>query len=268
MRIGRKTWPAVAGGIFLALSGCGDHNNFFGSIADDTSTDAKIEDAQIALDKGDCQAAIDGFTSAFNHDPANVGYRVNLAAAYTCRAGFNIPALIRIVADYISQGQSDSFNLFAAIAESAVKLVSTTWPNDTSQAILYLRDPDSNLLTTTECSPPPFGNNSDAAFNEAIVQTIRGVMAAVITGGIPASSAKLVGEALRDADSGIACANSIAGGNVIVDSDVAKAIHDLNVGLNDMNCTSGASSNDACHVDDLSSSELQQYLSDRGFTFN
>jgi hypothetical protein len=160
----------------MGLSGCGDHNNLFGSLADDSSIEAKIEEAQIALDKGDCQTAINGFTEAFNHDPNNIDTRVNLSAAYTCRAGFNVPSLIRVVADFTASGQTaDQFNLFKAIADATVKHVSETWDPDTTQAVSYLTDP--NLPVTGGCDPAPFGYNPDAAFNQAIVSTVRAVMA-------------------------------------------------------------------------------------------
>lgn len=267
MRIRRLRWVAATAWMLIGLSGCGDHNNLLGSLANDTSIEAKIQDAQIALDKGDCQTAINGFTAAFNDDPNNVGIRVNLAAAYTCRAGFNVPALIGVVAKFSASGQTaDQFNLFKVIADTAVNLVSATWDPDTTKAISYLSDPNPNLPTTTQCAPPPFANNPDAAFNEAIVATIRAVMAVaelqnaaggvILTQSITPAVATLVGSALRDADNGIACSNSIAGGNAIVDTDVAQSIHELNQGLNGL---------DGNLTNPLTAAELQQYLNTQGF---
>jgi hypothetical protein len=273
MRIRGIGWAAGMAGVLLSLSGCGDHNNFLGSLADDHSLDAKIEEAQIALDKGDCQTAINGFTAAYNHDPSNIGIRVNLAAAYTCRAGFNVTELIRIGAKFASSKQSaDQFNLFKTIADAAVRLVSATWNADTTTAIGLLTD--KTLPATGGCKLAPFAYNPDAAFNEAIVETIRAVMAVtelknaagvILTGSITDAVAKPIGSALADADQGIACSNSIAGGNVVVDTDVAKAIHDLNVGANDLDCPTGAPADAACHTNDLSAAELQQFLNAQGF---
>ena len=266
MRIRQIGWAAAAW-MMIGLSGCGDHNNFFGSLADDNSIEAKIQEAQIALDNGDCQTAINGFTDAFNHDPSDVGIRVNLAAAYTCRAGFNIPALIRIVADFVSSNESaDQFDLLKAIADATVDLVSATWDADTAQAVSLLTD--QNLPVTGGCTPVPFAYNPDAAFNQAIISTVRAVMAVtslqnaatgvILTGNITPALATLVGGALRDADNGITCANSIIGGSSIVDSDVAEAISELNVAIN--------TTPDNDPDDDVTVAELQQFLDDQGFT--
>lgn len=260
-----RRWAAVTGLIAFGLSGCGDHNNYFGSIADDKSTEAKVQEAQIALDHGDCQAAIDGFTAGYNHDPNDVKIRINLAAAYACRAGFNVPALIRVGADFIASGKTaDQFDLFKAISDSAVDFVSASWDPDTIQAISYLTDP--TLAPTGGCNPAPFAYDPDAAFNEAIVSTIRAVMAVsslqdaateiISTGKITPLSAEIVGSALRDADQGIACADSIIGGSVVVNSDVAEAISQLDQGLNGF---------DGDLTNPLTASELKQYLEDQGF---
>jgi hypothetical protein len=257
---------AVTGLIAFGLSGCGDHNNYFGSIADDQSTEAKVQEAQIALDHGDCQAAIDGFTAGYNHDPNDVKIRINLAAAYACRAGFNVPALIRVGSDFIASGKTaDQFHLFKAISDSAVDFVSASWDPDTTQAISYLTD--TSLVPTVGCNPAPFGYDPDAAFNEAIVSTIRAVMAVsslqdaatdiIAAGSITPLLADIIGSALREADQGIGCANSIIGGSAVVNSDVAVAIHALNQGLNGL---------DGDLTNPLTASDLEQYLKDQGFT--
>lgn len=258
-------WVAVTGWIAFGLAGCGDHNNYFGSIAGDNSIEAKVQEAQIALDQGDCQTAINGFTAGYNHEPNDVGIRVNLAAAYACRAGFNVPALIRVGADFIDSGKTaDQFDLFKAISDSAVDFVSASWDPDTNQAIFYLTDP--SLAPTGGCKPAPFGYDPDAAFNEAIVYTIRAVMAVsslqeavtgiISDGKITPAVADIVGSTLREADQGIGCADSIIGGTAVVNSAVAKVIHALNQGLNGL---------DGDLTDPLTDSELKQYLKDQGF---
>ncbi len=263
MRIGQEGWVAAMVGVIIGLSGCGDHNNFLGSLADDTSIEAKIEEAQIALDQGDCETAINGFTSAFNDDPNNVGIRVNLAAAYTCRAGFNVTALIRIGADYVSKGQNDQFNLFKAIADAAANLTSDSWNEDTNDAIRLLTADNVTIIPGSyDCAP--YNNDPDAAFNQAIVFAIRAVMAVatlqdlvtgvILTGNIP-DVATIVGSALRDADTGISCASNIAG-NAVVGTDVAGVISDLNQGLNGL---------DGNLLNPLTAAELHLYLDDHGF---
>lgn len=264
MRIRRIGWAAALA-MVVGLSGCGDHNNFFGSLADDHSIEAKIQEAQIALDRGDCQTAINGFAAAYNHDPNNVDTRIKLAAAYACRAGFNVTELIRIGADFVSSGQdADQFNLFKAITDTAANLVSTTWDADTTTAVSLLED--DSLPPTGGCDPAPFAYDPDAAFNQAIIYTIRGVMAVttlqdlatavILTGEITPAVAGVVGGALRDADRGITCSNSIVGGTAVVDNDLAQAISELHQSLNGL---------DGNLDNPLTAAELQQYLDDQGF---
>ncbi|HLG23115.1 MAG TPA: hypothetical protein VI382_09885, partial [Candidatus Manganitrophaceae bacterium] len=91
-----------AGFLFLLacfLGGCGD-SNFFESLADDNSLEARREKAQQALDKGDCDTAVALFTDIQQGDPTNVDRRLDLSAAYLCRAGFSVPGLIRVAADF------------------------------------------------------------------------------------------------------------------------------------------------------------------------
>ena len=263
MRIRQTSWAVLA--MVVGLSGCGDHNNFFGSLADENSIEAKVQEAQIALDRGDCQTAINGFTAGFINDPNDVDMRIKLAAAYACRAGFNVTELIRVGADFVASGDTaDQFNLFKAIADAAVNLVSATWDADTTTAISFLTD--TSLPPTGGCNPAPFAYNPDAAFNQAIIYTIRGVMAVttlqnlatgvILTGNITPAVAGVVGDALRDADNGITCSNSIIGGSIVVDSDLAEAISELHQSLNGL---------DGDLDNTLAAAELQQYLDDQGF---
>jgi hypothetical protein len=165
-------WVGITGWIAFGLTGCGDHNNFFGSLADDTSIEAKIQEAQTALDKGDCQTAINGFTDAYNHDPNNVGIRVNLAASYTCRAGFNVPALISIAADF-GAGTLSKDRLFQTIADKAVDTISSSWPMDLATAKgLLAQDPNVH-------PPLAFKNDPDAGFNLSIVSLMQAVLTVV-----------------------------------------------------------------------------------------
>jgi hypothetical protein len=165
-------WVAVTGWIAFGLSGCGDHNNYFGSLADDNSIQAKIQDGQTALDRGDCQGAIDNFTDVYNHDPNDVKSRINLAAAYTCRAGFNITTLIRIAADF-GAGTISKDRLFQTIADKAVATISSSWPTDLATAKgLLAQDPNVH-------PPLAFKNDRDAGFNLSIVSLVQAVLTVV-----------------------------------------------------------------------------------------
>lgn len=155
-------WIGITGWIAFGLTGCGDHNNFFGSLADDHSIQAKIQDGQTALDRGDCQGAIDNFTDVYNHDPNDVKSRINLAAAYMCRTGFSVTEFIAIAADMATSGSGvTSQNVFKNVASNAVTVLNADWPADTDTAI--------NLLT-------PYQTDTDVAFNLAIYEMIRAVM--------------------------------------------------------------------------------------------
>lgn len=229
--------------VALGLSACGDHNNLLGALADEDSRQAKMEEGQIALDRGDCPTAIERFTELFNEDPDDLDIRLNLAAAYACRAGFIVTDLIRVAADFISSDQTaDDFHLFKGIADAAVRVVSPTWDPDTQTAIDLLEDPALSSLIPG-CDPAPFANHPDAAFNRGILSTIRAVMAVssleqTLGGDINTAAAQfaptavLVGDALRDADESMVCANGLVGGTSVAQTDLAQAIHELHVGSN------------------------------------
>jgi len=259
MRVFEMRFVAMAGLMALWFSGCGDNNNVLGSLADDNSIQAKTQDGQAALDRGDCQTAINNFTDVYNHDPNDVKARINLSGAYACRAGFSATTLIRIAADYIASGQSvDQFNLFKAIAVDVVPQVSPTWDADTAQALSYLTD--LNLPPTVSCSPAPFAYDSDAAFHAAIILTARSVLAlSQIQGPTPdviqislitPTVVMQIGNALSAADGGMACANSLVGGTAISGTDLAQAIHDLNLAAGAL----------------LAPADLELFLSNQGFT--
>ena len=266
MRLRKMGFAAVAGMMVLLLAGCGEHNNFLDSIADDDSIEAKIEEAQMALDRGDCQAAIDGFTEAFNDDPGSVANRLDLAAAYACRAGFSVTELIRIAANFISSGSANSveFDLLKLIVDNAIRVVSDTWPQDTLAAIDFLTD--DGLTPIGVCDRPPFANDPDAAFNRAIISLIRATTSistlldtatrAVKSSELSAENADLIGDALRDADGDMDCADSLVPGNVIANTDIAQIIRELNLLANDA---------DGDPNNDLTPSELKQFLIDQGF---
>ena len=251
-------------GLSLGLTACGD-GNLLEVLADDDSREAIIEEAQHALDRGNCQKAINGFSDIFENSPDDLAIRISLAAAYTCRAGFNVTELIRISADFVFSGKSSTaFNLFSTLASEAVVLVSDTWDQDTQFAVDLLTD--SNLPDTASCSPPPFGNDPDAAFNEGIVLIIRAVMAVaslqnfatgIIFGGdVTPEVAALVGDALRDSSRAISCADSLVGGGAIVETTIGEVIQDLHQAANGFD----GNLNNTLTVD-----ELISVLDDQGF---
>jgi hypothetical protein len=274
----------------IGLFGCGDHNNWFGSLADKNSSAAKIQEAQTALDKGDCQTAINGFTEAFNKDPNDVGIRVNLAAAYSCRAGFNPTALISAASDYASSNKDAAqFGLFKLVADNAARLVvpcqdgngapiSPCWDTDTKKAESLLSE--TNPDTASTCSLLPIGLSQDAAFNLTVVETIRAVMAVMdLTkyvadlGTVTVDINSITSEALNfiqtimgTADQTLSCTNTFFPNQPVVSDDVKKTLHDLNVGLNDVNCAPGASATDACHTDSLTTSDVTAFLTQQGIT--
>jgi hypothetical protein len=259
MRVFEMRFVAMAGLMAVWFSGCGDNNNLLGGLADDNSIQATTQDGQAALDRGDCQTAINNFAEVYNHAPSDVKSRINLSAAYACRAGFSATTLIRIASDFIASGQSaDQFNLFKAIADDVVPHVSATWNADTIQALSYLTD--LNLPVTGSCSPAPFAYNSDAAFHAAIISTARSVLALSQIQGptsdviqislITPTVVTQIGDALSAADGGMACANSLFGGTAISDTDLAQAIHDLNLAAGTL----------------LAPADLELFLTSQGFT--
>lgn len=86
----------------LVFMGCGD-SNIFDSMADDSTSEAKLEEAQIALDKGDYSTAVDillGLCGLSAEDPASGAQTCDndtislLASAYIGRAGLDLIELI------------------------------------------------------------------------------------------------------------------------------------------------------------------------------
>ena len=82
----------LVGLVSFGILGCGD-GNMLETMADKNSDAAKKEDARMAIDKGDWQAAIDGLKSEWESsgDP-EIG--ADLAAAYMGLAGFDALSLV------------------------------------------------------------------------------------------------------------------------------------------------------------------------------
>ncbi|MBI3609106.1 MAG: hypothetical protein HY204_00175 [Nitrospirae bacterium] len=261
--------------LFLVTAGCAPDKN---------STQAVLEEAQMALDKGDCQKAIDGFTEVFNRDPGDTGVRINLAAAYACRAGFNPTALIRVSADYASSLNAAQFSLFKVVADNAAKLISSSWDPDTKSAISYLTYPPGQEppnTATASCQLVPYGLSQDAAFNLTVVETVRAVMAVMAytnyvagTGASATSIDRLtptdldtIQAIMNEADTSLSCTGTFYPNQTIVAPDVKNTLHDLNAGINDVNCAPGASALDTCHTDTLTIQDVKNYLDQQGIPY-
>ncbi len=112
----------------LVFMGCGDSNIFEG-LADDNTNEAKLEEAQIALDKGDYTKAADILQdlcglSAENptSDPTCDNETISLlASAYMGKAGLDLINIIKTAEDTSNQGQTgtqDTFSEFSSILQT------------------------------------------------------------------------------------------------------------------------------------------------------
>jgi hypothetical protein len=240
--------------------GCAD-NNLFSGLADDDSDQAKLEEAIKALDDGDCEKAIDLFAELQADDPERVDRRLNLSAAYLCQAGFNVAKMIEIAAELAGQEITEN-ELFQAIADRAVEIVSPTWPEDTADAIEVLRDPDAQ--PTGLCPIVPFKSDPDAAFNLSIAELVRATVAivdfteyaegAALSGQVDDDEAEIIGEALLAASDAILCTNDLLGGGIL-DTAVADLIVQIS---NDLHNIDGDPNNA------LTAADVENYLCDQG----
>lgn len=244
------------------LIACGD-NNLFSGLADENSTQATLEKAQIALDEGDCRTALTLYGEMQAADPASVARRLDLSAAHLCAAGFDVTAFIRVAAAFGTSTVPDT-EVFETIANQAVTSMSATWPTNLSGAESLLADD----LTTAP--PTAFNNNDpDAAFNLAIVQAVKAVLTVTdilnyVNGAvdcattqgsttfvdceISAQNVADIVDALEDA-SGILASLGVS-------SEVQDTVTTILTDLNNVN----GNPNDA-----VTCADLQTYLSNRGF---
>ncbi len=165
-RMFRSFNVAVAGLLGAALIGCGD-NNLFSGLADESSTQAELEKAQIALDNGDCQTALTIFGDLQTADPASVARRLDLSAAHLCAAGFNVNSFIDVAAAFGAGTVLDTA-LFETIVDEAVTAINVSWPTEIGEA--------EGLLAATLSPLAAFNNDPDAAFNLAIVEAVKAVL--------------------------------------------------------------------------------------------
>ncbi len=258
----------------LLLSGCGDHNNLFGSLADDNSKQAKLEEAQQALDKGDCQTAIDGFTDVFNSDPGDTGVRINLSAAYLCKAGFSVTGLLKVAADFnsSSSGAATSDDLFQRITAQVSALIPDTavWKASVCEAKKLLGG-DPNQTTSWPCQSTQVGgtvavynNDPDAAFTLSIVNLVDAVLTVAdvldTLNGIAecvqseATTCTLTGEQVLAIGNSLLASSDAIVAAVGLDSSVTDAIDNV------------VNTVDADGNGQISDPELASYLLNQGIT--
>lgn len=244
------------------LVACGD-NNLFSGLADDNSTQAELEKAQIALDNGDCQTALTLYGELQTADPTSVARRLDLSAAYLCAAGFDVTAFIDVAAAFGSSTVPDT-KVFETIANQAVSSMSATWPTNLSDAEALLAD---DLSTAP---PTAFNNNDpDAAFNLAIVQAVKavltvtdilnyvnGVVDCAGTQGSPNfTDCQITAQNVADIVDSLEDASGVLA-NLGVSSEVQDTVDTV---VTDLNNIDGNSNNAVTCAD------LQTYLSNQGF---
>ncbi|GEM_PF-2644567 len=151
--------------------GCGGEN-LFENLGDDGSRQAKLEAAQLALNKGECQTALNLFAEVYGSTPTNVTERIDLAAARVCRAGFSPITLMDVAADFKASSIL-STQLFNAISDRTITSLDSEWQTHVSNA--------KSLLAQDSTVHPPvaYNNDPDAAFNLSIVVLVEGVLTVV-----------------------------------------------------------------------------------------
>lgn len=239
-----------------SLVACGD-NNLFSGLADENSTQAKMERAQIALDDGDCQTALTLFGELQADDPTSVARRLDLSAAHLCAAGFEVSSFLDVAAAF-GAGTVTGTTVFEAIADQAVATINASWPTDIGAA--------EGLLATTLSPPTAYNNDPDAAFNLAIVEVVRAAMTVAdllnYVNGIADCSADPGGVCeITDADAQ-AIATALANADTVLsDLGVTSEVRDaINAALTELENTN-ADGNPSV----VSCADLEQFLVDQGF---
>ncbi len=259
----RARWTVIMGAaaVLGVALGCGD-SNLLSGLADENSTQAKLEKAQVALDAGDCQTALTLFGELQAADATNVARRLDLSAAHLCAAGFDAQAFIAVAAAF-GTSTVPSTTLFEEIADQAVDSINASWPTELLAA--------ETLLAANLAAAPPtaYNGDPDAAFNLAVVEAVKavltvsdilnyvnGVVDCVATQGstaftnceISAANVASIVDALEDAN------------GVLLNLGVTSEIRDaINTVLTDLNAVSGTA------TDPVTCADLQTYLTNQGF---
>ena len=96
----------------LVLTGCGD--NLLESISDDDSKEARLEDARMALNKGNYDRALSVLGKL---NPYNLEVAKYICSAYMGKAGFNTLDLTEKAAELEDEGKEGSFDLVASLLD-------------------------------------------------------------------------------------------------------------------------------------------------------
>ena len=103
------------------LTGCG--GSLYEGLGDDKSPEARRMEAQRALDKGDCAAAVALFEPLQAESLQDINHRLDLAAAYLCQAGFSVQGLLKVVSDFSKDKAGTKNSLFKNITEQVSAIV-------------------------------------------------------------------------------------------------------------------------------------------------
>ncbi len=166
--------------LFL-LTGCGE--SVLKSLENDQTLQAKQEAAQVALDQGDCQTAIDLFWELQTNDPENLNHRIDLSGAYLCQAGFSTKGFLKVASDFLStqatgtkaEQEAAEARLFKRLIENGSGVIpdEMIWKSNLckSKALLgTVTNPVWPCPSATENGVPSFfHNNADAGFFLGIV---------------------------------------------------------------------------------------------------
>ena len=158
MRAKRAGLKAAAGWASLLLMAACTNDNLLGNVTDKDSPQARLEAAQIALDNGDCQTAVDGFGELLLEFPGDLHLTMGLSAALVCRAGFEVNALVGVAGELAAGGAGVSnANVFKAVLDSAVTELNPVWQTD---------------LNAAEALLAPYSADPDVAFNLGVIYMI------------------------------------------------------------------------------------------------
>jgi len=246
----------------LFITGCGD-NNLFSGLADDDSEEVMREDAQAALNSGDCETALILFSQLQAANQSDVPLRVDLSGALLCSAGIDMIGFLEVIADFGS-GTIGGDQIFFAVASRSVGQLSSTWPEDFDNA--------KSLLAVDSSQHPPaaFQNDPEAAFRLAIIELLQSVLIVVdilnvINGSVECASMPIGSPqfldcqiSLSDSDDAILAledASSLTGDLGII-PDVANLVDGV---LTDIDAV------DAAVGDPIVCDDLVSYLTVQGF---
>ena len=260
MRARWKVCAGVAAVLGVAL-GCGD-SNLLSGLADENSTQAKLEKAQVALDTGDCQTALTLFGEIQAADATNVAHRLDLSAAHLCAAGFDAQAFIAVAAAF-GTSTVPSTQVFEEIANQAVTAINASWPTELAAA--------ETLLAANLAAVPPtaYNGDPDAAFNLAVVEAVKAVLTISdilnYVNGVVECAATQGSTAFTDCQISTANVASIVdaledANGVLLNLGVTSEIRDaINTVLTDLNTVDGNA------ADSVTCADLQAYLTIQGF---